>query len=275
MLQGLILSCRDLDQGRDIPFCVLDLGLTEEQRYWLGDHVESIVRPEWDFDFPDRDQKSIAFMAQTARPFLPKYFPEYDVYMWMDADTWLQDWSAVKLHLAVAQTGQLAITPEIHRAYSAMYDYDTAMGMYRSFESVFGGEAARKCGLNPPINSGVFALRKDAPHWAVWAEHLGSALQRTSNFYVEQLALNYTIYALGLPTYYLPAHCNWICCHAPPILNRATGAFVEPLAPFAKIWVVHLTFNVKDNEAEIATTDGGIVRRSFQYDRPGQLVAGD
>ena len=52
-----------------------------------------------------------AFKAQFARPFLPRHFPGYETYLWIDADAWLQDWRAVELYVAAACGDRLAITP--------------------------------------------------------------------------------------------------------------------------------------------------------------------
>ena len=52
----------------------------------------------------------------TARPFLPRYFPDHDVYLWIDADCWVQQWDAIALFLRGAQRRPIAVAPEIHRA---------------------------------------------------------------------------------------------------------------------------------------------------------------
>jgi hypothetical protein len=55
--------------------------------------------------------------AITARPFLPKYFPGHETYLWMDADTWLQEWYPIDWYVAAAADGRLAIAPQVDRAY--------------------------------------------------------------------------------------------------------------------------------------------------------------
>jgi hypothetical protein len=265
LLQGLVSSCRDKPQGSDVPIGVLDLGMDAEQRTWLEAHRVDLVRPSWDFDFPDREHAPATFMAQTARPFLPRYFPGHETYLWMDADTWIQDWGAVETYTAAARGGRIAITPEVDRCYAVTFDTGRALGNYASYESVYGSEAAKLCGLNPTLNSGVFALRYGAPHWEVWAEELGKALQRTRSFYIEQFALNYSIYVRKLPSYYLPARYNWITWFSTPLLRPATGLFVEPTAPFLPIGIMHLTGSVKATQVRVVQAGGGETWRTLEY----------
>ena len=81
------------------------------------------------------------------------------------------------------------------------------------------------------LNCGVFALHRDAPHWDAWARILSRVLQRTQFFFVEQMALNYVIFAEHLPVNFLPAYCNWMPGDAAPAFDAERGLFVEPYAP--------------------------------------------
>lgn len=273
LLQGLVLSCREREEGRGVPISVLDLGMEEAQLAWLARHGVRCVRPGWDFDFPERETTPATFRAQTARPFLPRYFPGYDLLLWMDADTWVQEWSAVEAYLAAAEEGAMAITPEVDRCYNVTFDTPHALGRYASWKSVYGPDAAKRYGVNPTINSGVFALRRDAPHWALWQEELGRALQRTRSFYIEQFTLNYVLYARDVPSYFLPAPFNWITWHATPLLTAPGGVFVEPRAPFSPIGIMHLTGDVKRRQMRVSCLDGSETERTLEYPRRGEEEA--
>ena len=86
-----------------------------------------LVVPQWDFDFPGRDKLKDGYKALTARPFLPRYFPGFELYFWIDADCWVQQGDAIALFLAAARTGALAVAPEIHRS---MRHYHHAWGEF-------------------------------------------------------------------------------------------------------------------------------------------------
>ena len=119
LLRDTVLSIRERQHEPAIG--ILDLGLDTEHRHWLSSRVEYIVRPEWDLDFPCREQMPETFKAQVARPFLSRHFPGYEMYLWIDADAWLQDGRAIDLYVDAAGRDKLAITPEIDRAYTRHY----------------------------------------------------------------------------------------------------------------------------------------------------------
>lgn len=265
LLRGLVRSCHAHPGGRQVPICVLDLGLDADQRAWLRARDVELAEPGWDVDFPGRAETPLTFRAQTARPFLPRHVPGHDVYLWMDADTWVQDWGAVETYVAAAESGRMAITPEVDRCYSITFNTPHARAQYASYESVYGVEAAQQCGLNPTLNSGVFALRGDAPHWEMWAGELEQALQRTRSFYIEQFSLNYLLYTRRPPTYFLPARFNWISWYAVPLFKASTGRFVEPSAPFAPIGIMHLTGDVKATRVRVVDSHGGETWRTLEY----------
>src|SRR5215813_7995283 len=96
LLRDTVLSIRV--HRRDIAIGVLDLGLDREQREWLSRRVAHIVKPDWDLDFPGRTQSPQTFKAQVARPFLRRHFPGYEMYMWIDADAWVQDERVISMY---------------------------------------------------------------------------------------------------------------------------------------------------------------------------------
>jgi hypothetical protein len=69
---------------------------------------------------------------------------------------------------------------------------------------------------------------------------MSGVLQRTRFFSVEQIALNYAIFAERMPANFLPAYCNWMAGDAAPVFDIERGRFVEPYAPHEAIGVMHL-----------------------------------
>ncbi len=67
---------------------------------WCRAQGATLVVPQWDFDFPGRDKLKDGYKALTARPFLPRYFPGFDLYLWIDGDCWVQQGDAIALFLA-------------------------------------------------------------------------------------------------------------------------------------------------------------------------------
>ena len=257
---------------------ILDLGLTDEQRAWLAPKVTHIVRPGWDIGFPGQDRARETFKAHVARPFLPRHFPGYDMYFWLDADAWIQDWRVVELYCAAAGHDKLAITPEIDRAYKRHYKRPKIFGQtlaWKSYREGFGWRAADRLGRNPMVNSGAFALSAGAPHWRAWQAALARVLRRSRVTLGEQIALNYVIFADGLPVNFLPAYCNWMPGDGAPAFDAARRLFVEPYAPHEAIGVMHLAgADQKDRVFRLSRLDGGVVETMLRYSATRALCAG-
>ena len=270
ILADLINSIRSKPGGRALAISVLDLGLDEEQLTQLEQHVTAIVKPGWDIDFPDQAEQADWFKAMVARPFLPEHFPGYDAYLWIDADAWVQDLSVLDGYLAAAARGKLAITPELDRCMIPDWAQITGRMVGMSLETYRLGwdeELAKTLARRPMLNSGVFALAAGAPHWAAWRESLRDALQRTSNFMVEQTALNHAVHTHELPASYLPLYCNWLCHVALPWVDKGARRLVEPEAPHQPLGIVHLTHKTKNGDYELPAVTGGTVTTSLRFNR--------
>ena len=275
LLRDTVLSVRALD--RAVPFGVLDFGLKPDEREWLAGEAVDIVTPGWDVDFPGRDRMPDTYKAQVARPFLPRHFPGYEMYLWLDADAWLQDWRAVDMYCRAAGRDRIAITLEIDRAYKRHYKRPKWFGLtlaWKCYREAFGWRVADRLGRNPIANCGVFALHAEAPHWRAWAGTMTGVLRRTRFFFAEQIALNYAIYSGGLPVNFLPAYCNWAVGDAAPAFDAARGLLVEPYAPHEVIGVVHLSGREqKDKLFRLDQLDGGTVETLLRYSECRLLCA--
>lgn len=275
---------RDLCDGA-LDLCVLDVGLTDPDRQTLEARGCSVVTPGWDISFPGMERAKPHFRALVSRPFLPNHFPGRHVYLWIDADAWIQVGDGLDDLVLAALKGSQALIPEISPDYMTHFRLDTAPNQdfsvvewtRRAYRKYFGEPAARAHGDRPLINGGVVATRHDAPHWSYWAEAMTRGLHtesdtELSNSFVEQTALNYAIYQNKLPHLFLPAVYNWISHRANPMVNPATRQMCEPSMPHRPIQILHLTGPKKMDSVELRLIGGGEVRdsvASFVTKRPG------
>ncbi|MEI6806842.1 MAG: hypothetical protein WCK49_10130 [Myxococcaceae bacterium] len=81
------------------PIKILDCGLTLEHCEYLNKRFQVEIKdPGWDIN-PDFLVESTCYQVLpqngwkgcTARPYLHRHFPGFDYYLWIDADTWIQD----------------------------------------------------------------------------------------------------------------------------------------------------------------------------------------
>ena len=245
----LLHSIRDQQQA-DIDIGYLDLGLSASNREALSEFGAQIEVPGWDIDFtpPDGDPSKLGngFKAMVSRPFLRDHFPGYDVYIWIDADAWVQHWWAIDWLIEGARRGDLNIAPEMDRAYKHSFDIKSYVRWtHDQQEQFFGDEVAKKVGYNPVLNCGVFSMPAAHPLWDLWAERLREALQRHVGFYADQMSLNYAVYASDHPRCFLPSQFNWLASMALPAFDPAAGDFVEPAIPHRSLGILHLSGKTK------------------------------
>jgi hypothetical protein len=272
LLKGLVLSLRAQPGSARLPITVLDVGLAPDEVAWLErercelvgvDRIAATLPP-----LPDRnDGKPKLSLAQRLRPHIPALVPGRKIYLWMDADLWLQRDGVLSYYLKAAERGRCAIVPEMHVAYPSMFSAGQYGGMFKTYERLFDRETAKALAQNPTLNSGCFALAADAPHWKLWADTLEALLRRDTFYYGEQFALNHVLYARKkeAPSLFLPAGFNWICHQALPVVDHKTGLLLEPTPPHGALGIVHLTVGAKSGEKALRSTDGGSVTRSLKF----------
>lgn len=255
LLRGLVES---LQQWEPRPFndlACFDLGLASGSRRWIERMATHVVEPGWDLPVDEklrREQPELR--ALTVRPFLPRYFPGYDIYLWIDADAWVQERFALEWLHAAAAAGRLATVPQVHHAYlQTEGNFNWRM---QRMQACFGQEAGCRLLWDSYFNAGVFALHADAPHWALWAKWFTLGLKTVDGkLCCDQTALNQAIWMERLPVTPLPALCNWLCHLALPRFDVARKKFCEPTAPGLPIGILHLSANSKDTHLEVHRED--------------------
>ena len=265
LLRGLVGSLTRAKPGLVTALAVFDLGLSAASRSWLQRHAAKIVAPTWDLPVPEAQRGAHpAWRALTVRPFLPRYFPGNDVYLWIDADAWVQRHEVLERYFDAAARGRLAITPERHAAYR----FPPGVLAWRTsrMEACFGAGARELAAADAAgyCNAGVFALAAGAPHWGRWAAHFADALAVTGDrFCCDQTALNHALGREDLAVEHLPATCNWLCHLAVPGADVQRGLLCEPTPPSRPLGIVHLTGDAKHRVLRLGGAAGPLV--SLRY----------
>lgn len=296
LLTDLLLSLRRSLGDRLYPLSILDIGFTDAQRDGLKRDYGATVAPlGWDLAYPVRSHPPNSFKVLAGRPHLPRHFPGYDIYLWIDADCWVQDAAVLELFIRGAARGELAIVPEIDRGYWTIHKRPKFWGQnQKAFAWGFGLREGYRYGRNAILNAGVFALRGDAPHWRLWSENYAKALKRfrlgpraykgnISFFLADQTSLNRTVFVQGAPTTLLPAYCNWFCGKGTPMFDVERNLVVEPHQPHRELGIVHLAgAGMKERVWSLKTLQGGAVETRLTYSAvralpaaktPGQAMA--
>ena len=268
LLKGLVLSIRRSHEIANLPMIVLDVGLTSEDQIWLTAHNVATIRIDWDFEFLGLSGVPEYFKVMNWRPFLPKHLPDAEIYVWMDADSWIQDEQVVLLAIECAsKSGLMALVPEIHPYYRSMYEspHEIRSKELSIYRACFGDDTANELITKPIINAGFFALAKKSESWSMWATVLRDMYHKVIDFHTEQCSLNVCAYKCNLQFIALPAYCNWCSYHRLPAFDEERQRLVEPGPPHHDIWLVHMTGGTKNGSQTLATTTDKRIYRSLRY----------
>jgi len=285
LLEELIDSIKRFKESSKISICILDAGLNQDQKEKLLYKVDEIKSAEWDIEVPESKVRGKEWLkSQVSRAFLPKYFPNYDKYLWIDCDAWVNDWSCIDLYFQACDNGKLGITQTLGPGYKITSKVHWLFGKLaliksqnfkHAIKSKIGYNKARKLAFAPHINIGVFSLERNSKGWSSWQSNLSKTLKAGNIFGSEGLAINMSVYIDNLETEFLPLNCNWITSNLLPKYDDKQKTFVEPYLPNYKIGIMHLAAGIwkdgkdmridKSIQVEIQTTDNKKINKSLRF----------
>ncbi len=265
LLEELIDSIKRFPESKDIAICVLDAGLNENQLDKIKNKVDEIKKAEWDIEVPAIKVRGKEWLkSQVSRAFLPRYFPNYKKYLWIDCDAWVNDWSSVELYLKACAGGKLGITQSVGPGYKILSKVKWLFGKLaivksqnfkHAISSKINIDKARKIAFAPHINIGVFSLEKNSDCWNVWQKNLEQTIKHGRLFGSEGLAINLSVYVDNVDTEFLPLGCNWITSNLLPKFDENKKEFVEPYLPNNKIGIIHLAAGLWKNGKDMRLDD--------------------
>lgn len=280
MLREWIHSIRRFPQSQGSAICIMDVGLSSEQVAKLR-AIDCIVhKPDWPCHIPERQIRGREYLKGcVCRPFINKYFPNFDVYIWMDPDTWIQKWDAIDMFIKGANQEAITLSAQSDRAYPRQIRIKwlgniplKLRGFYFSnAKAAYGSKIAKKLYAYHVLLAGMFALRGDAPHWDRWQELMIEKLQAGKGkvFTSDQLTLGKLCYLDGFKKNILPGYMHWLC-EVKPLWDTKACKFVEPYLPHEEIGVLHLSGWDKMRKDRSIMTDfekigGDNITHSYRY----------
>lgn len=247
LLADLVASIRSLPEGKETALGMLDGGLTQEQTTHLLAEGVKVVRPAWPVPKSEIGARGREYLLiNLNKPSLDQLFPDYDVIIWLDGDTWVQTWDAIPMFIHVANKGKLAIVSRATRLQTSHIRMRRRLFGWVEPRGVLFKNAKRaklpsrlvwSLVTRPVLNAGAYALRQDAPHWGRWRFWQKICLRHGRPFSSDQLSLALTIYEDGLDYEALPEICNYM---GPWRIDQNKGVLVDYFAPYNPISVVHL-----------------------------------
>ncbi|MFL2889586.1 MAG: glycosyltransferase [Pelagibacteraceae bacterium] len=263
LLIELIDSIKSFKQSENVSICVLDAGLRDEQIEILKTKVHLIKKANWDIEVPSYKTLGKEWLkSQVSRAFLPEYFPDFEKYLWIDCDAWVNNWECIDLFFKACNDGKLGIVQSIGPGYRIMANVKwlfskiaiiNSQNYKHAKSSGINEKDARKIAFAPHLNIGVFSLEKNSNCWKVWQKNLKKTLSKGRIFGSEGLAINISVYIDKVPTEFLPLYCNWIASNLLPKYNEKINTFVEPNLPHNNIGILHLAAGIWVDEKDMRT----------------------
>jgi len=279
LLKELFLSLDKSGILFDYQFSILDTGLTEEQKFFFLDNSVIVKEAIWNTPVPKykilgRDN----LKTQVARAYLPDYFEGYKLYIWLDADMWLNDIESFYYYEKGALNDKLTIVPQSDRAYIKNANVEWLFGFpkkiktinYKNISKSISKTLARKYAFHSTLNAGAFAINDNIDIWKCFQKNIKLAAKKGRIFGTDQVALALSIYEDGLPSEFLPAYCNWMCEFNMPKFDNVKNQFVEPYIPNHPIALVHLAGldDIRQDKnilSSVETLDGLQIKKSLRY----------
>lgn len=259
-LKNLIHS---LDSTNTLDLCDLCILDVENESEYL-DSLQKKIKKRKKIDFSLNilfKKKENWFKLLTERPFIKDYFPGYENYIWLDADTEVLNIEGIKNIISACKNKDLAIAPEVNESYVFKNTRFGIKKIFRSFYKIsgwsfknynkyFSDQLGNDLFFKPLFNNGVFCLKSDSEIWDLWKKDYQNALDKAKSPYgikTDQLSLNKVIYENFQKISILDSTNNWIIDKS-EIIEKKGNCFLTPSFPKREINILHYTnFKSKDD----------------------------
>ncbi|GBQ81447.1 glycosyl transferase family protein [Gluconacetobacter johannae DSM 13595] len=208
---------------------------------------------------------------------LDRLLPEFDLLLWIDADAWVQDVAAIERLFGAAATGTIAIVPEIGAKMTDILAVRWIMPGWMQVRSFLYKSATRarlpfsirkRIGVKALLNTGVFCLRRDAPHWDMFRKWQKTIIARGGVIFTQdQLAVALTVYIDGAGVTFLDNGHNYL---GPWLLDEKSDRLVNLFYPHPPVGIVHLASkeyirHSLNNTIAVPTVGGGTAMLNLRY----------
>lgn len=259
-LKNLINSLINSNSLDICDLCILDVEDNSQYLEELDSKITKKKKANFNLNILFKDRQDW-FKLLTERPFMKDYFPGYDKYIWMDADTEVLSNDGIKNIIDACDDKDLAIAPEINESYvfkSSKFGikkifksyYKISGWSFKNYRKYFSDRIGEDLFFKPLFNNGIFCLKSTSKIWDLWKTEYQGALNKAKTSYgikTDQLSLNKIIYENFEKISILDSTNNWLVSRSEKI-KRINNDFFTPSFPNRKINILHYTqLNFDDN----------------------------
>lgn len=259
-LKNLVNSLINSNSLDICDLCILDVEDNSQYLEELDSKITKKKKANFNLNILFKDRQDW-FKLLTERPFMKDYFPGYDKYIWMDADTEVLSNDGIKNIIDACEDKDLAIAPEINESYvfkSSKFGikkifksfYKISGWSFKNYRKYFSDRIGEDLFFKPLFNNGIFCLKSTSKIWDLWKTEYQGALNKAKTSYgikTDQLSLNKIIYENFEKISILDSTNNWLVSRSEKI-KRINNDFFTPSFPNRKINILHYTqLNFDDN----------------------------
>ena len=253
LARGLVLSLADagFPSGK-AAVVLIDIGCGPQTLSWMKKSGIQIVP----FDPALIPQQIMSVIrpgqrVQVVRPWLPELLPQFQHFVWLESDTWVQNSEFMGHMIAGANAAPDAVmlAPTHSHYHASVYlELHEILGMQLTwYTSCYEPYVANKAASSLSYSSGVFGMRRTSPIWALWRQEVEflypamSVRNETLMHLVEQIALNIVIVRNPLMVVRLDPLYNFHCNMAGALRVAGGRVVTNLMLPPREIGVIHLT----------------------------------
>jgi lipopolysaccharide biosynthesis glycosyltransferase len=259
-LKNLVNSLINSNSLDICDLCILDVEDNSQYLEELDSKITKKKKANFNLNILFKDRQDW-FKLLTERPFMKDYFPGYDKYIWMDADTEVLSNDGIKNIIDACDDKDLAIAPEINESYvfkSSKFGikkifksyYKISGWSFKNYRKYFSDRIGEDLFFKPLFNNGIFCLKSTSKIWDLWKTEYQGALNKAKTSYgikTDQLSLNKIIYENFEKISILDSTNNWLVSRSEKI-KMINNDFFTPSFPNRKINILHYTqLNFDDN----------------------------
>lgn len=217
---------------------------------------------------------------------LPKYFPEYDKFIWIDSDAWVNSWGGIETLINASANNKFAISSMADRHTNFLIriiwlfrniGIIKSQNLKHSIKMGLSQNLFRKIGLKPHLNAGIFALNKKSKFWLIWQNYFKKL--KGPAYGKNQLSMNLAVYENLDLVNILPHYINCLPNPLNVIFDTKKKLFVEKFFPHNEIGMMHLAsgarldefskdFRFYNHKIKIKTLNNKYIWRSYRFKNP-------
>jgi len=238
LTMGCLLSISEL-RKKGIAVNFIDTGCQSAQLEKIKPLVDKISKFNEELSIFPKGQLRPYWRAQACRPFVHKYFPDYEIYFWLDSDLWFQNpLSIFQLIDNVKKFGSVIVS-EFYEGYDTFRDTIQSKNYYsqkRHFMNFYRDKI--KINDDAYYNIGVLGISKKSGLFEEFEKILKLLYGVVYTHMTDQIAFNEVLIKTKLFTSVSPLN-NWMCNLGSP--SFLDGVFIDPNKDRAKINILHLS----------------------------------